>query len=122
MRHIKEAARLSGRLDTYEISSRLPKSVPLTLVLRARTMRLPKVTSGGPEISASFDPAAVGAPALAVPLPAAPSKIDDAGLRGAASILFLPLDARKNLASLKVEASLYGIVVALLAVTLVRAT
>jgi hypothetical protein len=39
---------------------------------------------------------------------------------GAATILFLPLDARKNLASLKVEASLYGIVVALLAVTLAR--
>jgi hypothetical protein len=39
---------------------------------------------------------------------------------GAATILFLPLDARKNLASLKVEARLYGIVVALLAVTLAR--
>jgi hypothetical protein len=39
---------------------------------------------------------------------------------GAATILFLPLDARKDLASLKVEASLYGIVVALLAVTLAR--
>jgi hypothetical protein len=39
---------------------------------------------------------------------------------GAATILFLPLDARKRLASLKVKASLYGIVVALLAVTLVR--
>jgi hypothetical protein len=39
---------------------------------------------------------------------------------GAATILFLPLDPRKRLASLKVEASLYGIVVALLAVTVVR--
>jgi hypothetical protein len=39
---------------------------------------------------------------------------------GAATILHLPLDSRKDLASLKVEASLYGIVVALLAVTLVR--
>jgi hypothetical protein len=39
---------------------------------------------------------------------------------GAATILFLPLDPRKSLASLKVESSLYGIVVALLAVTLVR--
>ena len=39
---------------------------------------------------------------------------------GAATILFLPLDPRKILASLKVEASLYGIVVALLAVTLAR--
>jgi hypothetical protein len=61
--------RREGWLDTYEISSRLPKSVPLTLVLRARTTRLPKVSSG----SASFDPAAVGAPALVVTLPAAPS-------------------------------------------------
>jgi hypothetical protein len=39
---------------------------------------------------------------------------------GAATILYLPLDSRKRLASLKVEASLYGIVVALLAATLVR--
>jgi hypothetical protein len=39
---------------------------------------------------------------------------------GAATILFLPLDRRKRLASLKVEANLYGIVVALLAATLVR--
>ena len=61
--------RLEGSVDTYEITSRLPKSAPLTLVLRARTTRLPKVSSG----SASFDPAAVGAPALVVTLPAAPS-------------------------------------------------
>ena len=58
-----------ARCDTYEISSRLPKSVPLTLILRARTTRLPKVSSG----SASFDPAAVGAPAVVVTLPAAAS-------------------------------------------------
>ena len=61
--------RLEGSVDTYEISSRLPKSVPLTLILRARTTRLPKVSSG----TASFDPAAVGAPAVVVTLPAAPS-------------------------------------------------
>jgi hypothetical protein len=61
--------RREGRLETYEISSRLPKSVPLTLILRARSTRLPKVSSG----SASFDPAAVGAPAVLVMLPAAPS-------------------------------------------------
>ena len=65
--------RLEGSQDLYEISSRLPKSVPLTLILRARTTRMPKVTSGGAEISASFDPAAVGAPAVIVKLPAAPS-------------------------------------------------
>jgi hypothetical protein len=63
------AWRREGPLDTYEVTSRLPKSVPLTLILRARTNRLPKVTSG----SASFDPAAVGAPAVVVTLPAAPS-------------------------------------------------
>ncbi|MGA2198149.1 MAG: alpha-L-rhamnosidase, partial [Bryobacteraceae bacterium] len=39
---------------------------------------------------------------------------------GAATILFLPLDPGKNLAFLKAEAKLYGIVVALLAVTLAR--
>jgi hypothetical protein len=61
--------RREGPLDTYEVSSRLPKSVPLTLILRARTTRLPKVSSG----TASFDPTAVGAPALVVTLPAAPS-------------------------------------------------
>jgi hypothetical protein len=61
--------RREGSVDTYQISSRLPKSVPLTLILRARTVRLPKVSSG----AASFDPAAVGAPAVVVTLPAAPS-------------------------------------------------
>jgi hypothetical protein len=39
---------------------------------------------------------------------------------GAASILYVPLDRRKDLASLKVEASLYGIVVALLGATMAR--
>jgi hypothetical protein len=39
---------------------------------------------------------------------------------GAATILHLPLDPLRDLASLKIEASLYGIVVALLAATLVR--
>jgi hypothetical protein len=39
---------------------------------------------------------------------------------GAATILHLPLDPRQQLASLKVEAELYGIVIALLSVTLVR--
>ena len=65
--------RREGALDTYEISSRLPKPVPLTLILRARAIRLPRVESEGAEISSSFDPAAVGAPALIVKLPAAPS-------------------------------------------------
>ena len=39
---------------------------------------------------------------------------------GAATILHLPLDASKQLASLQVNAELYGIVVGLLAATLVR--
>jgi hypothetical protein len=65
--------RREGSLDTYEISSRLPQPVPLTLILRARAIRLPKVESGGAGVSSSFDPGAVGAPALIVKLPAAPS-------------------------------------------------
>jgi hypothetical protein len=65
--------RRKGALDIYEITSRLPKSVPLTLILRARTVRLPKVSSGGVAVSSSFDPAAVGAPAVIVTLPAAPA-------------------------------------------------
>jgi hypothetical protein len=39
---------------------------------------------------------------------------------GAATILHLPLDPAKNLASLQIQSDLYGIVVALLAATLVR--
>jgi hypothetical protein len=40
---------------------------------------------------------------------------------GAATILHLPLDATKDLASLRIEVDLYGIVVALMAATLARA-
>ena len=65
--------RREGLLDTYEISSRLPKPVPLTLTLRARAIGLPKVESGGAEVYSTFDPVAVGAPALIVKLPPAPS-------------------------------------------------
>jgi hypothetical protein len=61
--------RREGSLDTYRISSRLPKPVPLRLILRARSVILPKVSAG----VAAFDPAAVGAPALIVTLPAAAS-------------------------------------------------
>jgi hypothetical protein len=61
--------RREGAVDTYEVSSRLPKSVPLKLVLRARSVNLPKVSSG----AVAFDPAAVGSPAVVVTLPAAPS-------------------------------------------------
>jgi hypothetical protein len=58
-----------GPLDTYEIASRLPKPVPLKLILRARSVSLPKVSGG----AAAFDPGAVGEPAVVVTLPAAPS-------------------------------------------------
>ena len=61
--------RREGSADTYEVSSRLPKPVPLKLVLRARSVNLPKVSSG----AVAFDPAAVGSPAVVVTLPAAPS-------------------------------------------------
>jgi hypothetical protein len=55
--------------DSYEIVSRLPKTVPLTLRLRALTTSLPKLSEG----TAAFDPEAVGAPVLVVALPAAKS-------------------------------------------------
>jgi hypothetical protein len=63
--------RREGALDTYRIASRLPRQVSLKLVLRARSVNLPKVSSGGAAVPASFDPAAVGSPALVVNLPAA---------------------------------------------------
>jgi hypothetical protein len=40
---------------------------------------------------------------------------------GAATILHLPLDAAKELASLQIEVDLYGIVVGIMAATLARA-
>ena len=39
---------------------------------------------------------------------------------GSATILHLPLDTNKTLTSIKIQADLYGIVVALLGITLVR--
>jgi hypothetical protein len=65
--------RREGPRDTYEVTSRLPKTVPLTLIVRARATSLPKVDGGGAGVSCSFDPDAVGAPALVIKLPAAPS-------------------------------------------------
>jgi hypothetical protein len=70
----------TGMKDSYEIVSRLPKSVPLTLRLRALTTRLPRVSSG----TAAFDPEAVGAPVLVVTLPAAPAWKLTVEWRGAA--------------------------------------
>ena len=60
-----------GIRETYEFTSRLAKAVPLTLVLPARTTLLPVVMSNGRRVECAFDTAGVGAPVLAVKLPAA---------------------------------------------------
>jgi hypothetical protein len=57
--------------ESYEFTSRLAKSVPVTLVLYARTTTLPKVLCNGVNIDCSFDPTAVGSPQVTVHLPAA---------------------------------------------------
>jgi hypothetical protein len=62
-----------GLRETYELTSRLAKAVPLTLTVPARTTSLPVVMSGGRRMECSFDAAAVGAPMLTVNLPAARS-------------------------------------------------
>jgi hypothetical protein len=62
-----------GSRETYEFTSRLTKAVSLTLTLPARTTSLPVVMSDGRRVECAFDTAAVGAPALAVRLPAARS-------------------------------------------------
>ncbi len=64
---------LDGATETYTLTSRLPKAVPLTLNLRARTTTLPEVRSNGTHIPCTFDPTAVGTPTLEVKLPAATS-------------------------------------------------
>ena len=62
--------RREGVVDRYEINSRFQKPAALTLLLRARTTRLPKVSGGA---SAAFDPSAVGEPLLKLSMPAASS-------------------------------------------------
>ncbi len=57
--------------ESYEFTSRLAKSVPLTLVLPARTTTLPTVRCNGAPTACAFDPAAVGSPLLTINLPAA---------------------------------------------------
>jgi len=57
--------------DSYEFTSRLAKSVPLTLILPARTTTLPTVLCNGTHAECAFDPNAVGSPQLTVTLPAA---------------------------------------------------
>ena len=62
-------ARSPARL--YEFTSRLAKSVPLTLILPARTTTLPTVLCNGTRATCAFDPDAVGSPQLIIHLPAA---------------------------------------------------
>ena len=57
--------------DSYEFTSRLAKSVPLTLILPARTTTLPTVLCNGTRVKCAFDPNAVGSPQLIIHLPAA---------------------------------------------------
>jgi hypothetical protein len=59
--------------DRYDFTSRLAKSVPLTLILPARTTTLPTVLCNGTRATCAFDPNAVGSPQLTVTLPAARS-------------------------------------------------
>jgi hypothetical protein len=67
------AWRRDGLHETYELTSRLPKAVPVTLSLPARTTSLPIVMNGAGRVPCAFDPAAVGSPILTVKLPAARS-------------------------------------------------
>ncbi|MEO6817698.1 MAG: DUF4450 domain-containing protein, partial [Edaphobacter sp.] len=57
-----------GLHETFEIVSRLPKPVALTLILPASTTTIPVVTANGRPIIAHFDPEAVGSPAIRVHL------------------------------------------------------
>ena len=57
--------------DSFEFTSRLAKSVPLTLILPARTTTLPTVLCNGTRATCAFDPNAVGSPQLIIHLPAA---------------------------------------------------
>jgi hypothetical protein len=57
--------------ETYEFTSRLPKSVPLTLVLPARTTTLPTVLCNRAHATCAFDSDAVGTPQVTIHLPSA---------------------------------------------------
>ncbi|MGA2439265.1 MAG: alpha-L-rhamnosidase, partial [Acidobacteriaceae bacterium] len=57
--------------DSYEFTSRLANSVPLTLILPAHTTTLPTVLCNGTRATCAFDPEAVGSPQLIIHLPAA---------------------------------------------------
>jgi hypothetical protein len=62
-----------GLAESYEITSRFPKVVPVVLLQPARTTRLPVVMCNGARVDCSFDADAVGSPMLRVKLPAASS-------------------------------------------------
>jgi hypothetical protein len=57
--------------DSYDFTSRLAKSVPLTLILPARTTTLPTVLCNGTRATCAFDPNAVGSPQIIIQLPTA---------------------------------------------------
>ncbi len=59
--------------ESYDFTSRLAKSVPITLILPARTISLPKVLCNGAPVDCTFDPEAVGSPQLTIHLSAARS-------------------------------------------------
>ena len=62
-----------GLRESFEFTSRLPKTAALTLALPARTTSLPVLTSNGQRVQCAFDSAAVGTPTLTAKLPAARS-------------------------------------------------
>lgn len=59
--------------ETFNFTSRLAKSVPITIILPARTTSLPKVLCNGTSAKCAFDPNTVGSPQLTIHLPAARS-------------------------------------------------
>jgi len=61
--------------ESYDFTSRLPKTVPVTLILSSSdgTTTLPKVICNGTGVECAFTPDAVGSPQLAIALPAARS-------------------------------------------------
>ena len=52
--------------ESFDFTSRLAKSVPVTLILPARTTILPSVLCNGTRATCAFDPNAVGSPQLVI--------------------------------------------------------
>jgi hypothetical protein len=57
--------------DSFSFTSRLAKSVPITLILAVKQTTLPKVLCNGAAVECAFNPEAVGSPQLVIQLPAA---------------------------------------------------